>query len=72
MVNYMSNGKAVIIPLIVGLIKKKLFHKMIYFREPSSHNKNKTKAELDLSNHATKSNLKGAAGINASKFKKKG
>ena len=68
MVSYMSNGNAVIILLIIGLIKKKLFHKVIYFREPYSHNKSKTKVELNLSNHATKSNLKGAAGINTSKF----
>ena len=31
---------------------------MSYFPKPYSHNKNKIKFELDLSNHATKSGLK--------------
>ena len=31
---------------------------MNYFPEPYSHNKNKMKVELDLSNYATKSSLK--------------
>ena len=31
---------------------------MSYFPEPYSHNKNKIKTELDLSNYATKSSLK--------------
>ena len=44
---------------------------MNYFPEPSSHRKNKIQGELDLSNYATKSDLKSAGGINTSKFAKK-
>ena len=44
---------------------------MSYFPEPFSQNKNKIKIELDLSNYATKSHLKGATGIDTSKFTKK-
>ena len=51
----MSNGKAVIIQLIVGLLKKISLYKMNYFSEPNTRSKNKTKVELDLSNYATKS-----------------
>ena len=31
---------------------------MSYYPQPYSHNKNKIKIELDLSNHATKSDVK--------------
>ena len=51
MSNYMSNGNAMIIYLIVGLIKK--IYKMSYF--PSN---SKIKVQLDLSNDAIKSDLK--------------
>ena len=51
MSNYMSNGNAMIIYLIVGLIKK--IYKMSYF--PSN---SKVKVQLDLSNDAIKSDLK--------------
>ena len=51
--------------------KKILFYKMNYFPEPYSHRKNKILGELDLSNYATKSDLKSATGINTSKFAKK-
>ena len=44
--------------LTVGLIKKISLHKMSYFLEQYTQSKNKIKVELDLSNHATKSNLK--------------
>ena len=50
----MSNGKVMIVRLIVGLIKKILLYKMSFFLEPCSRNKNKVKVELDLSNYATK------------------
>ena len=51
MSNYMSNGNAMIIYLIVGLIKK--IYKMSYF--PSN---SKIKVQLDLSNDTIKSDLK--------------
>ena len=41
------------------------------FTEPYSHNKNKIKVELDLSNYATKSDLKRVISINTPKFDKK-
>ena len=44
---------------------------MSYFSQPYSPNKNKIKAELDLSNYATKSDLKGPTGIVTLKFARK-
>ena len=41
---------------------------MSYFPKPYSHNKNKTKVELDLSNYATNSGLKTETGIDTSTF----
>ena len=46
-------------PLTAGLIKKISLYNMSYFPEPYSLNKNKIKAELDLSYYATQSNFKG-------------
>ena len=48
MIDCLSNGKAMIIRLIVGLIKKISLYKRIYFPEPSSQSKNKIKIELGL------------------------
>ena len=53
----MSHRKVMIIHLIAGLIKK-ILYKMSYFPELYDHNKNKMKVDLNLSNHATKSDLK--------------
>ena len=44
---------------------------MSYFTEPYTRIKNKTKVELDLSNYATKSDLKNTAGIDTSIVAKK-
>ena len=53
----MSDGKVMIVHLIVWLIKKILLYNISYF--PEGHtNKNKTEVDLDLSNYATKSDLK--------------
>ena len=41
-----------------------------YFPEPNSFG-GRVKVELDLSNYATKANLKTAAGLDTSKFTKK-
>ena len=54
----MLNEKATIILLKVGWIKKISFNKMSYFPEPYTLSKNKIKAELNLSNYATKLDLK--------------
>ena len=67
----MSNGKAMIIHLIVGLIKKTSLYKMSCFSEPYIRSKSKTKVEFDLSNYATKSDLKCTTGVNTSDFAKK-
>ena len=64
----MLNGKVKIIDLIVGLIKKTLLYKMGYSPASYTHIKNKIKVEVDLSNHATKYNLKNATGVDTSKF----
>ena len=71
MTNYMLNGKATIIALTIGLITKIWLYKISYFLEPHTHSKNKIEVELDLSNYATKSELKNAAGNNTSDFAKK-
>ena len=57
-INCMSSGKATIIILTVGLIKKMLLYKMSHFLEPLTHSKNKIEVELNLSNYAIKSDLK--------------
>ena len=62
----MLNGKATIVLLIVGLIKKAA--KMSeYFPKPKSLGAN-VKVELDLSNYATKADLKNATGVDTLKF----
>ena len=43
---------------------------MSYF-PPNSHSKNKIEVKLDLSNYATKFDLKNVAGVNTSQFSKK-
>ena len=43
----MSYGKAMIIFLTVGLIKKISLYKMSYFPEPNTHSKSKIEVELD-------------------------
>ena len=56
-----------IIHLIVGMIRKLLLYKMShYFPKPYERFGEKVKVELDLSNYATKSNLKGATGVGIS------
>ena len=67
----MLNGGVKIIHLIIGLIKKILLYRMSHFAERYTHSKNKIKVELDLSNYETKSDLKNATGVDASKFAKR-
>ena len=55
-----------------SVIDKKIsLYKIRYFPEPYSHNKNKIKVKLDLSNYATKSDLKWPTSIDTSKFARK-
>ena len=51
------------------MIKEILLGKLSCFPEPRT-NKSKTKAELGLSNYATKSHLKNATGVDTSQFAK--
>ena len=62
----MLNGKATIVLLSDGLIKKT----SEYFPERKSFGE-RVKLELDLSNYATKTHLKNATGVDTSKFAKK-
>ena len=66
-----SGGKVMIICLTVGSIKRISLYKMIYYPEPGSHSKKKIKNELDLSNYATKFDLKGAIETDTSGCAKK-
>ena len=66
----MSNGKVMITILFAGQIAKILLQKMSYFPNSYTCSKNKEKVELVLSNYATKSDLKNAAGFHTSKFAK--
>ena len=70
MINYKSNGKVLIILLIVVLMTEILLYKNEFF-PPDSHSKNKIEVDLDLSNYATKSELKNVIGFDASEFDKK-
>ena len=61
----MSNGKAMIIHLMVGLIKKILLYKMSHV-PPHSHDKKKRKVKSDFSNYSTESYLKNATDFDRS------
>ena len=65
------SGNVMIFHLIVRKIKKIFLYKISYFPEPYIHSKSKIKVELDLSNYTTKSDLKSATGVDASKIAKK-
>ena len=58
-----------IIHLIAGLIKKTV-QKREYFPEPK-YSRGRVKVELNLTNYATKADLKNEIGVNISKFVKK-
>ena len=65
----MFNGKAMIVLLTVGL-KKKTVKMSEYFPEPK-YLGGRLKVELDLSNFATKADLKNVTGVDTSKFAKR-
>ena len=70
-INYMLNGKVMIIHLIVRLITKKYCYiKMSYF-PIYSHSKDKIEVRLDLSNYAAKSDLKNVTGVDTSQSAEK-
>ena len=59
MIDYLLNGKIMIIRLIAKLIKISfLLYKTSYHREPDSHTRNRIKFQLDFSNYAIKSVMK--------------
>ena len=58
----MLNGKATIVFLTAGLIKKDIVWISGCFPEPKSLG-GKVKVELDWSNYATKADLKNATGV---------
>ena len=67
----MSNEKATIILLTVGLIKKLWLYKMSYFPESHTHSKDQIEVELDLSNYAIKVDLKNETVVYTSYFVEK-
>ena len=63
----MLNGKVMIIHLIVGLIKK-IYKTRQYFPKPYKPFGGDINVKVDLSNYATKADLKNATGIDTSKL----
>ena len=59
----MPNGQGITTPLIVGLIKKTLYK----IGKPSNHNEN-IKVEIDLTNYATKTDIKDITQVDTSSF----
>ena len=64
----MSDGKAMIINLIAGLIKNTSYKNGQYFPKPYRSFKGNVKVELDLSSYAAKAELKNATGVHASEL----
>ena len=63
----MLNEKDMTIHLIVGLIKRYLIKMSEYFPKPSSHEKN-IKVKIDLTNYATKADIKNITNADTSNF----
>ena len=71
MVNYMSNGKAIIILLALRLIRKVSLYKVrtiYHISEPYIYRK---KIEFDLKNYTSKFDLKNKTYVNTSQIAKK-
>ena len=64
----MSNGKVIIIHLIVGLTKKILYKMRQYFPKPYRDFGGNIHVKVDLSNYATKIDLKNATGVDTPKL----
>ena len=58
----MSNGKAMIIRLIAGLIKKTLYKMILYFPKRYEPFGGDINAKVDLSNYVTKTDLEETTG----------
>ena len=63
----MSNGKAMTVLLIVGLIKKTLYKMSQYFPKLCKSFGGNVEVQLDLFSYATKVDLKHAVGVDTSK-----
>ena len=64
----MSNGKVMIIHLIVGLIKKTLYKMSQYFPKPYEPFGGDINVKVDLSNYATKADIKNISHVDTSSF----
>ena len=65
----MSNGKDMIIHLIVGLIKKISYEMSQYFPKPfNSHFGDSIKVKIDLSNYENKTDIKNISHIDTSRL----
>ena len=64
----MSNGKAMAVLLIVGLIKKTLHKMSQYFPKLCKSFGGNVEVELDLFSYATKVDLKNGVGVDTSKL----
>ena len=68
-INFMLNGKDIIIRLIAGYITKDITKMSEYFPKEKSL-RGSVKIELDWSNYASKTDLKNATGVYTSDFAK--
>ena len=67
-INYILNGKVIIIHLIAGLIKK-IYHKMSkYFPKPYEPLGGNINVKVDLSNYAAKKDIKNITHVDTSSF----
>ena len=64
----MSNGKVMIIHLIVGLIKKTLYKMSKYFPKPYEPFGGDINVKVDLSNYAIKAHIKNISLVDTSSF----
>ena len=64
----MSNGKVMIIHLIAGLIKKTLYKMSQYFPKPYEPFDGDINVKVDLSNYATKTDIKNITHVDTSGF----
>ena len=62
----MLNGKVMIFHLIAGLIRRILYKMSQYFPKPYEHFGGDINVKVELSNYATKADLKKATGIDTS------
>ena len=64
----MLNGKVMIVPLIAGLIKKTLYKMSQYLPKPYEQFGGDINVEVDLSNYATKTDIKNISHVDTSSF----